>query len=134
MNQALIDTNIISYYLFGDYPNVVQSFDAYIQQYAFVSIGRPTIYEILSGLKAKNASQKLKQFEAFIMQHKVLEITEKSTQISSDIYAILRNKGIIIGENDIYLAGIALENNLELCTNNSKHFRDIPNLRLVNWV
>lgn len=136
MNQALIDTNILSYYLFKKnvYPNVVQNFNLYIQKHGSIYIGRPSIYETLAGLKYKNSSQKMKDFDNFIQQHTVLEITEKSTEISSDIYAELRRKGITIDENDIYLAGIALEHDLEFCTNNTKHFKDISNLKLTNWV
>lgn len=136
MNPALIDTNIISYYLFKKekYPTVEQNFDHYLEEHSFIYVGRPTIYEIRSGLKYKNALQKLADFESFMEQQEILEITNQSTEISSDIYSELRQKGITIGDNDIYLAGIALENDLELCTNNTKHFKDIPNLKLVNWV
>lgn len=128
-----MDINILSYYLFRDYPLVTQNFNNYIKEHGFIYIGMPTVYEIRSGLKFKRGIQKFNQFEIFIKQHRVLEITIESTEIASDIYASLRKKETIIGENDIYLARIAIENQLAICTNNIKHFKDTQNLDIINW-
>lgn len=136
MKKTLIDTNIISYYLFykNKYPNVAQNLNLHIQNQGLIYIGTPTLYEVRWGWKDINASKKLKDFENFVKQHHVLEVTDKSTEISSDILVELRHQGITISDNDVYLAGIALEHDLELCTNNTKDFKDIPNLKLINWV
>jgi tRNA(fMet)-specific endonuclease VapC len=40
---------------------------------------------------------------------------------------------MLIDNQDILIAGIALENNLVLVTNNEKHFARIPNLIIENW-
>lgn len=51
MNRALIDTDILSYYLKGDI-GVVKNFEKYFD---IVEISIITYYEIVSGLHAKNA-------------------------------------------------------------------------------
>ena len=54
MNRALIDTDILSYYLKGD-PNVARNVKKYLDHYDIIEISIITYYEITSGLLAKNA-------------------------------------------------------------------------------
>ena len=42
----------------------------------------------------------------------------------------LRARGQIIGDADILIAATALDNDLTLVTQNTRHFSRIPNLRL----
>jgi tRNA(fMet)-specific endonuclease VapC len=39
-----------------------------------------------------------------------------------------------IGRADLLIASIALANNATLVTCNTKHFRQVPKLKIVNWV
>ncbi|UBF25011.1 type II toxin-antitoxin system VapC family toxin [Kovacikia minuta CCNUW1] len=39
-----------------------------------------------------------------------------------------------IGRADLLIASIALANQAVLITRNTRHFKQIPNLRVVNWV
>ncbi|TAE15306.1 MAG: type II toxin-antitoxin system VapC family toxin [Bacteroidetes bacterium] len=133
MKKVLIDTDMLTYYLFKDYPQVKQHFEAYLAHYGFVYVGRPTIFEIESGLLTKKAYKKLEQFHDFIQQQVILEITESSAQISAQIYAHLSNIGKHSGTNDLYLAGIARSNDFAICTNNEKDYENIPDLEIVNW-
>ncbi|MDX2303178.1 MAG: type II toxin-antitoxin system VapC family toxin [Microscillaceae bacterium] len=133
MKQVLVDTDILSYYLFKNYPIVKQNIEAFLLNEGFIHIGRPTIFEIESGLKAKNAISQLSQFHTFIEGQQILEITQQSAQISANIYAHLYNIGKHTGVNDLYLAGIALENDLIISTNNEKDYQFIPDLEIINW-
>jgi predicted nucleic acid-binding protein len=45
----------------------------------------------------------------------------------------LRRQGITIGTSDLLIAGIAIEKNLQLITNNKKHFENIEGLEMDNW-
>jgi tRNA(fMet)-specific endonuclease VapC len=49
------------------------------------------------------------------------------------LYAQLRKEGKPIDDIDLLIAGIALENNLVLVTNNRKHFERIPQLEIIDW-
>ena len=52
---------------------------------------------------------------------------------AAQIYAELRKNGEVIGHNDVLIAGIALENDLVLVTNNNKDFGRIQGLKIDNW-
>ena len=39
-----------------------------------------------------------------------------------------------IGRADLLISNIALANNATLVTRNLKHFRQVPNLKVENWV
>lgn len=133
MIKVLVDTDILTYYLFKDYPKVKQNFETYLAEFDFVCIGRPTIFEIESGLLTKKAYKQLAIFQDFIQKQTILEITELSAHISAQNYAYLVSIGKHSGVNDLYLAGIAQSNELAICTNNEKDYENIPNLMIVNW-
>jgi tRNA(fMet)-specific endonuclease VapC len=60
-------------------------------------------------------------------------MTEKSAKISAELYSSLRQTGQIIDDIDLLIAGIAIENDMTLVTNNENHFGRIPGLRIENW-
>lgn len=132
MNRILIDTDILSYYFKGS-EVVIRNFERYLQKFELLEISLITYYEISSGLLAKNAQKQLRIFEDFVEDNLVLPITEKSARISSEIYSILKSSGNLIDDIDLLIAGIAIENDMILATNNMAHFSRIPNLKTINW-
>jgi len=132
MNRALIDTDILSYYLKGD-PNVRKNFEKYLEYYDLIEISLITYYEITSGLLAKNAFKQLSIFEEFVSENIIIPLSEKSVRISAEIYSTLRQSGTIIDDIDLLIAGVAIENEMTLVTNNDSHFSRIPGLRINNW-
>ena len=92
-----------------------------------------TRYEILRGLKAKNAATQIASFNVFCANNEVLPITERIVVRASDIYADLHRKGQLIGDVDILIASTAIEYGLVLATNNIAHFGRIPRLEIDNW-
>jgi len=132
MNRALIDTDILSYYFKGD-DEVVKSFEKYLNDYGVVEISTITYYEITGGLLARNALKQLAVFEDFISGNVVLPVTEKSAKISAQLYPELRLKGNSLDDIDLLIAGVAIENDMIVVTNNEKHFARIPGLRIENW-
>lgn len=132
MNRVLIDTDILSYFLKGD-EKVVANFTNYLNHFEILEISVITYYEIESGLKAKKAASQLKIFEEFINHHLILSVTEGSAKISSDLYGSLKLSGKVVDDMDLLIAGIAIENNMSLATNNEKHFERIPGLTIQNW-
>ncbi|MEM1395607.1 MAG: type II toxin-antitoxin system VapC family toxin [Cyanobacteria bacterium P01_H01_bin.150] len=132
MNPALIDTNILSLF-FRNNPNVIACFNAYLKEYDKLNISIITYYEIVSGLKHRDAQKQLKSFLEFAEYNTVLPLTERSAAISADIYANLRSKGTPIDDIDILIAGIAIANNLIVVTNNRRDFDKIQNLDIEDW-
>lgn len=132
MNRVLIDTDILSYYLKGD-KIVVENFKNYIKEYDLIEISIITYYEIMSGLLYKDAYNQIEIFESFVADNYVITLTEQSCKISGEIYSKLKREGKIVDDIDILIAGIAIENELTLITNNEKHFERIPGLKIENW-
>jgi len=81
-NNALIDTDILSYYFKGD-PTVVKNFEAYLEESSSIEISIITYYEIASGLLAKNAMKQLEIFESFTSDNFIVPLTERSCKISA---------------------------------------------------
>jgi len=132
MNRVLIDTDILSYYFKGD-ELVVKNFEKYLQTYDLLEISLLTYYEITSGLLSKNALKQLNIFDDFVAGNIVIPVTEKSARISSELYSVLRQNGNIVDDIDLLIAGVAIENDMILVTNNENHFARIPGLKIQNW-
>ena len=132
MNRALVDTDILSYYFKGD-KIVVENFKKYLEQFDLIEISLITYYEIMSGLLAKNALKQLNLFDDFISGNLIVPMTEKSARISSELYSALKQSGKIVDDVDLFIAGIAIENDMILATNNENHFGRIPELIIENW-
>jgi tRNA(fMet)-specific endonuclease VapC len=132
MNRVLVDTDILSYYFKGD-KIVVENFRKYLEQFDLIEISLITYYEIVSGLLAKNALKQLNLFDEFISGNLIVPMTEKSARISSELYSTLKQSGKIVDDVDLFIAGIAIENDMVLATNNDSHFARIPGLTIENW-
>ena len=132
MTECLVDTDILSFYFRGE-PNVVLRFTDYLKEFDQINISIITYYEIIGGLKFKKSEKQLLEFEAFVSNNTIIHLSEDSARISGDKYAELRQAGITIGTSDLLIAGIAIENDLTLVTNNKKHYAAIKGLIIENW-
>jgi tRNA(fMet)-specific endonuclease VapC len=132
MKPALIDTNILSFF-FRNHSLVVERCQAYLNDHDKINISIITYYEIVSGLKHRDAQKQLTSFQEFVSYNTVLPLSTSSATISADIYANLRNKGTPIDDIDILIAGIAIANDLIIITNNIRDFGKIENLEIRDW-
>jgi tRNA(fMet)-specific endonuclease VapC len=129
----LWDTSVMSEFFKGKNPYVAQKAAAYFQQHTRATISVSTRYEILRGLKARNATTQLIRFEQISRKHQILELTDDIMLIASDVWAGLKQSGQLIGDNDIYIGATALRYGLTLATGNVAHFRRIPGLIVEDW-
>jgi len=111
MKQSLIDTDILSMFFKGN-KKVKQNFKAYLDEYDEINFSLITYYEILSGLKPRDAHKQMDSFMEFASQNNIIPLTTESTKISAKIYADLRKKGTPVDDIDLLIAGVALENDL----------------------
>ncbi len=134
LKDVLLDTDILSYIMkkksivMENYQNQIQ-----IKGSDSIYISRISVIEILGGLKARNANRQIADFQELLAKHKILDTTELSAIVSTDIFAELTKKGKHSGNYDILIAGIAIANNLTLITNNEKDYENISGLDTVNW-
>ena len=134
MNECLIDTDILTFYMKGD-ESVKNKVEEYLVNRGFehLNFSEITYYEIKAGLEYKQAQKQLRLFDDFASNSRIIKLTKRSLDISAKVYGILRRKGIEIGTPDLLIAGIAIENGFTLVTNNEKHYTPIEGLNLVNW-
>jgi tRNA(fMet)-specific endonuclease VapC len=121
-------------YFRGD-ETVKTNFEKYIERYGKVNLSIITYYEIVSGLKHRDARKQLDSFLGFAAQNTILSLTEQSVTTSAEMYADLRKKGQPVDDIDLLIAGIAVSNDLVLATNNESHFKRIRELeqkRILN--
>ncbi|BAP54795.1 PilT protein domain-containing protein [Thioploca ingrica] len=132
MKLAVIDTDILSWFFRG-HEGVVSRFSSYLAVYDKINLSIITYYEILSGLKYKDARKQLSTFLAFAKCNNIILLTEESVARSAEVYAQMRRQGTPVDDIDLLIAGVALVNDWVLVTHNTKHFGQIPNLQIEDW-
>lgn len=132
MKPALVDTDILSTFLRGD-GKVKGKFRNYLRTYNHINFSIITYYEIISGLRHKDANKQINSFLEFAAINNILPLTIQSSENSAAIYADLRKKGTPVDDIDLLIAGIAIENNMIVVTNNTSHFERIEGLEVENW-
>ena len=131
--KALLDSDTISL-LARRHPKVVAAARAYEAAHGRYTISIMTRYEVLRGLRARDATTQLLQFEEFCRQNEVLDLTDDIVVSASHIYADLKRRGALIGYGDILIGATALVHGLALVTNNERHFSRINSLQVENWL
>lgn len=130
--KVLLDSDTLSFY-FKKYPKVVTEAQNYLYQHQIFTFSAITRFEILRGMKVRNAVAQLKFFDFFCGQNEILELNDQIIVRAADIYADLYERGLLILNAAILIAATALENNLPIVTNNEGHFNRITDLQILNW-
>jgi predicted nucleic acid-binding protein len=131
MKYAL-DTNILTYYLKGN-DIIMDKVDSEAENGNIV-IPPFVYYEIKKWLLANNSKVKLQAFEKLFNNYGIDNINEETLDLSLSIYIKLRKSGITIDDGDLLIAAYCIQNNYVLITNNQKHYRNIENIQVTNWV
>ena len=82
----------------------------------------------------KSTKTKLAAFEILLAKYGVDKISKETLDISLSIYLDLQSRRITVDDADIFIAGYCIENDYILITNNTKHFENIKDLKIENWV
>ena len=132
MKAALIDTDILSMFFRG-HPQVVSHFDTYLKHHNKINLSIITCYEVISGLKHRDAKKQLSDFLKFTAHNEILPLTQESVETSAEVYANLRAIGQPLDDIDLLIAGTTMANGLVLATHNRKHFERIKGLTIEDW-
>jgi tRNA(fMet)-specific endonuclease VapC len=132
MTPTLLDTDTLTL-LHKHHPQVSLNAAAYISQFKQLTLTEFSYYEITRGLKAVRATAQPTGFEQFCQAHRILPFSHPAAVLAADIWADLKRRGLLIGEVDILIAGIALSEGLAVATHNVYHFARINNLQVVDW-
>ena len=128
-----LDSNTCIYFLKGMYPSILEE----LRQRRPEEIKIPAIVKAELLLGVEKSKQKKKNFELyskFFEPFEIISFDNKSAILYAKIRASLEEKGKIIGPNDILIAAIVMANNGILVSHNTKEFKQVSGLQLVDWV
>ena len=137
MTHALhycLDTDMCIYLLNG--PPRVKTRVAEVGVTA-LAVAIPTVGEIyFSAYNSGRAEANVVRVRAFLAPPgpQVLLIDEPAAEQFGRFKALLRRAGRLIGDIDLFIAGVAVRHGLTVVTNNTDHFARIPDLPLENWL
>ena len=132
MKEALVDTNILSLFFRG-HPQVVAKFTAYLEEHKSIRFSIITYYEVVSGLRHRDAHKQLHSFLEFAARSTIHPLTMQVADRTAELYADLRKRGEPIDDIDLLIAGTALANGLIMISENRRHFDRISELEVENW-
>lgn len=127
----LIDTDTIIFALRGD-SNVLAKFEE--NKNLPISISLITYAELVFGAKrSQNEQKNMIKVNHIRDIYPIEKLSEGIMEVFADIKAKMFDKGIRIEDMDLLIAATAIYNELTLVTNNTKHFENVPNLKIENW-
>ena len=108
--MVVFDTNVIVNYFYGN-PKAVKLIEKYLdREKIYITIINR--YELIKGSKFVET----KILNEFLNAFDVYYLDQKSVDISAQIYRQLKEKGKLINDSDILIAGMCISNNEELIT------------------
>jgi predicted nucleic acid-binding protein len=91
-------------------------------------------YEVYFGeIAFEKTAQKIQETIFFLDSLEILFPTLNSFKKSANIRLVLQKKGKTIAPTDLFIAGITLTEGETLCTQNGKHFAEIPEIKLKTY-
>jgi len=84
-------------------------------------------------LAAGVASQERERWEDLLRRFDVLSVGPEVCWRYGRLFRYLKDNGLLIGTNDLWIAATALAHGLPLVTRNEAHFHRVPELRVVGY-
>jgi len=126
----LLDTDICSAYLKNDRTVVGKIMLHFGGLHASVV----TVGELLTwAMRANAPATRLLGVRDFLKAATVLDLTLAVGEKFGELRAGLLDRGIVVGEMDLFNAAVALVHNLTLVTNNVADYANIPGLTVADW-
>lgn len=130
--RYLLDTNIISDLVRNPNGQVAERIKHAGEKNVCTSI--IVTAEIRYGAALKKSPRLTKQLEVVLSGFEILAFEEPADSVYGSLRAELQSKGKLIGGNDLYIAAHALALGYTLVTANEREFKNVPGLRLENWL
>ena len=122
---------MLIYFLKGD-KTVVENFKATTNMPKAISV--ITYGEMIYGArKSERVSQNLAKVQRLAEIYPIIDITRAVMDSFGEVKASLSVEGITVDDFDLLIGCSALTLNYAVVTNNEKHYKKIPGLRVINW-
>jgi tRNA(fMet)-specific endonuclease VapC len=133
MDEALLDTDILSEVLKRKDRRVLATARQYLAQHQRLAFSAITVYEIIRGLKANRAARQLAGFLKTVGTSDVFPVSLPILMRAAELWADGRKLGHPHDDADLIIAATALEHGRVLVTGNVGHFVWITGLTVEDW-
>lgn len=130
MPRYMLDTDISSYLIRGDHPEVT---DAFRQHFPDVCISAITAAELQYGAQKRKSQLLTRNVNAYCNLVPICEWTREAAETYAEMRVELEKHGTPVGSLDMLIAASAIVEGAILVTNNIAHFSKIGKLRIENW-
>lgn len=130
MPRYMLDTDISSYLIRGDHPEVT---DAFRQHFPDVCISAITAAELQYGAQKRESQLLTRNVNAYCNLVPICEWTREAAETYAEMRVELEKHGTPVGSLDMLIAASAIAEGAILVTNNIAHFSKIGKLRIENW-
>lgn len=132
--RYLLDTNIVSYFVKGISASLVQRMRAGVGAQN-IAISAVTRAELRYGVELMDKFDKRRRrIELVLKEFPTLPWSSDAADEFGRIRAYLKRNGRRVGEFDTLIAAHALAEKLILVTHNTRHFENVPGLKLEDWM
>ncbi len=129
--MACLDTDLLISFLRGD-KDALEAMERTRMEEARVRITAVNQYELLKGAQHGANRANLGLVRRLVSELETLPLDEGGCEAGAGVYARLREKGQMVNEFDVLIAGIVLHNEETLITRDSD-FKRIAGLRVKTW-
>jgi tRNA(fMet)-specific endonuclease VapC len=130
----MLDANVCIYAINKQLEEYYKKLELLEQQHNTIAISSIVLSELQYGIaNSKHKEQNQMKVNMFVSKLDVLDYSAKCALFYGEIRANLKNKGIIIGSNDLLIASHAMSENAVLVTNNVSKFVRIKELTIEAW-
>ncbi len=133
MDDALIDTDILSEVLKARDKGVFDRARQYLHEHGRFSFSAITFYEIVRGFRAAKADRQLSMFIGLVGKSDVHPVSLAVLDHAASLWADAQAGGHPRNDADLVIAATALESGRVLVTGNVSHFRWIGGLKVDDW-
>ena len=134
MIRFLLDTNIVSYFVKGEGESLVRRMRIGLEQQD-IAMSAVTRAELRYGVALMDKADKRRRSIALLLKElPTLPWSIEAADEFGRIKAYLKRNGTPVGDFDIQIAAHALAQKLILVTHNTRHFENIPKLKIEDWM
>ena len=133
MEEAILDTDLLSEVLKRKDLVVLATAERYLAEHQRLAFSAMTVFEIVRGLRANGATRQIVDFLRTTRTSEVLPVSLAVLMRAAELWAEGRNGGHPHNDADLIIAATALEANRVLLTGNTSHYSWIAGLRLDDW-
>lgn len=84
-------------------------------------------------LAAGASAEERRAWDDLLGRFRVLSIDREVCWRYGRLFRYLKDNGLLIAANDLWIAAIAVSHDLPLATRNERHFKRVPDLRVVGY-